>query len=333
MKFVFFLFFLIISPLISQDNMVELPKSKQRLMIANATFAENIRDIDKRKLEAAVTLSSALSGKLYLVPNATLDSVAKILKSKSIEPTVLLVAKELNVDELIFFNINRLEKVLRVGITSITSDSSQIKREGVGWAAIRYLYKEDDRQLIDPALLTAVQRAFADMYNDSLMYDKADGSFRVFPAEPTVIGGIDFIDNEEMPKWEIFESKEVYSFDAIETIFAEAIKSPVLVTYDIDTRDSVYAMFGLHLVENFNAPSSLELEILEKLEVKYYITGNLKRVDGGVIIELFFCELYKGRLNILRSSEGILTSDSMDDMRKLFIKLTNKLLNIELVEK
>jgi hypothetical protein len=325
MKWVFLIFLLVINPLIAQENFVEQPHERKKIMIANAAFGEAVKDIDRSKLEAAVTLAAALSSKLYLLPGSALDSAARVLKSKGIEPTAIMIAKELSADEILFFNINQLEKILRVGITSVTADSAQSKKEGEGWAAIRYLYKEDDRQLTDPALLSAVQRAFADMYNDSLMYDKAEGSFRVLPAEPTVIGAIDFINDDDLPLWEIFEAKEVYSFDAIETIFSEAIKSPVLVIYDMETRDSVYAKFGLYIVENFNAPSSLELEILEKINVKYYITGNLKRVDGGVFVELFFCELYKGKLNILRSAEGILTEDSMDEMRKLFIKLSDKL--------
>jgi uncharacterized protein YkuJ len=325
MKWTLLFIVLFVSPLISQDNLVERPQQRLKIMIANAAFGKAVKDIDRSKLEAAVTLAAALSSKLYLLPGSALDSAARVLKSKGIEPTAIMIAKELSADEILFFNINQLEKILRVGVTSVSADSAQLKKEGEGWAAIRYLYKEDDRQLTDPALLSAVQRAFADMYNDSLMYDKAEGSFRVFPAEPTVIGAIDFINDDDLPLWEMFEAKEVYSFDAIETIFSEAIKIPFLVTYDMETRDSVYAKFGLYIVENFNAPSSLELEILEKINVKYYITGNLKRVDGGSFVELFFCELYKGKLNILRSAEGILTKDSMDEMRKLLKKLSDKL--------
>ncbi len=336
MKILLLLVLIMFNPLISQDNMVELPPEKiekQRIMIANAYFGENAKQIDQSKLEAAVTLASALSDKYYLIPGTKLDSTAKVMRSLGEEPTALSVANRLNVQKILFFNVNMFQRILRVGVTATLSDSTNYQTEGEGWSAIRYLSKKDDKPMIDPALLTAVQRAFADMDNDSLMYDKAEGSFRVYPAEPLVIGPIDFIDDDDLPDWEIFDTKEVYSFDAIETIFEQTIKDPSLVTYDLDTRDSLYAMFGMHLVENFNAPSSLELEILTNMDVKYFITGNLKRVEGGAFLELFFCELYKNKLNILKSAEGILTEDSIEQMRKLIKKLTHKILHSEIDEK
>ena len=329
MKNFVLLLLILVYPLYSQENLVELPKMRsapQKIIIAKADFGDKIKYVNMKKLEAAVTLAAALSKKYYLIPMGKVDSVAQYLKKSKEYPTAIRVARELNTKKILFFNINRLERILRVGLTSVKTDSVNFREEGEGYAAIRYLNKADDEPVVDPALLTAVQRAFADMDDDSLMYDNAEGSFRVYPAEPLVIGTIDFIDNKDLPKWEVFQSKEVYSYDALEIIFEEAVKKPNYVVYDNLTRDSLYAMLGLHVVENFNAPSKLELEILSKMDVKYYITGALKRVEGGAYLELYFCEIINNKLNILRSAEGILKEDSMEDMRELVKKLAGKIL-------
>ncbi|WP_410969021.1 hypothetical protein, partial [Salmonella sp. SAL4444] len=80
------------------------------------------------------------------------------------------------------------------------------------------------------------------------------------------------------------------SYAVVLDIIRTVLDNPHYVVYDMDTRDSVYALNGLYLIENYSAPSTLELQILERFDVNNYITGAFYReVDGRATLSMSLC--------------------------------------------
>ncbi len=301
---------------------------RQYVLIADIQVAKHLAGISVYKVEAALNLACELSGKYRLVPLSARDSIVEKFSKEGKEPTVALIAGHLKVDRIIFLDINSIGNMLRVSLSGVnTRDSSDMR--GTGYSQIRYREEKTNKVVYDPTLLAATQRAFADMEKDSLMYDGAEGGYRVFPAKTLVIGGIEFQDDTLQRKWDLFEERTVVSYDAIENIFQEAFKSSKYVVYDTDTRDSIYSYFKLFLVENFNPPNKAEIEALSKFEVDYYLTGVFKRVSSGAIIEMYLCSIIGTDLHIIKKEMDVLANDSKVAFAEVMRKMTKKLLEIK----
>jgi hypothetical protein len=297
------------------------------ILIASVKTNQKASGITDSKVEAAMNIIARLTQKYYIVPSRTRDSVVGKLKSEGIEPTAEKVARELNAGKILFFNISRLENVLRMDITEAKTGETSISNSGTGYAALRYRHMANEEIVYDPPLLEAAQRAFALAEKDSFMFANVDKEFRVLPAETMVIGGLDFQNDESIqPKWDIFDRKEVNSYDASESIFSAAKDNPKYVVFDIATRDSAYALFNLHMVENYRPPTNFEINALNKLEVGYYITGIIKRTGDGAAVTLHLCRIGENNLQIINSVEGTLKEDKVSEFRKLLMELTGKLL-------
>jgi hypothetical protein len=298
------------------------------ILVASVKANDKAKAITDTKVEAAMDIIAGLSRKYSIVPAKVRDSIVGKLKSEGIEPTAERVARELNAGRILFFNISRLENILRVDVSEAMTGQPSKTSDGTGYAALRYRHMADEEIVYDPPLLEAMQRAFALAEKDSFMFAYVDKEFRVLPAETMVIGGLDFQDDQYIePKWEIFDKKEVNSYDASETIFSAARDNPKYVVFDIATRDSAYALFNMHMVENYRPPTNYEINALNKLEIKYYITGIIKRTADGANITLHLCRIGENNLNIVNSVSGTITEDKVAGLRKVLMELTAKLLN------
>ena len=321
------------SDTVSDSDNKEQP---QLLLLANVQINKNIEGLSLKKVESALNLAAGLSGKYMLIPNTVRDSIVDHFMKNKKQPTADDIANELGAGKVVFINLNVLEKIIRVAYTAVDLKNKS-KAEGTGYAYVAYSLKETGQLIYDPALLEALQRAMAVADKDTNMF--AGSKFPVYPAQTLVVGGIEFQHDPELQKWDLFHDKTVNSYAGVETIISKARNNERYVVYDIGSRDSVYALFNLRLVENCFAPNNLEIKALFNLEVDRFITGTLKRVNSGAILDLALCSITKDGLVIIKKEMDILSKDSIREYEKVVARLTEKLLknedeikNIEITE-
>ncbi len=318
--FVFILLPFIVSILFCRDTTESVS-----VMIADIELSNSLRGLSETKIEAAANLALRASEGFFLIPREVRDSVLSSLKAAGKAPTIINAASELNASRVLFIKINRLDNILRVDILSALNRDSLIKRSGKGYAALRLRSEKDSSILYDPALLAAFQRAFADA-EDSSMFKNAEGILEVYPAKTIVIGSI-YYKNEKGPGWwNVFKDKIAGSYEAVETIFSEAVKHENYVVYDIPTRDSLYALFKMYLIENYNPMSAAEIEALSRLDVDCFITGSLKGKGTTAELELSLYEYSDNDYHLIRSEKALLEEDSFQSYKALLRKITAKLL-------
>ncbi|OGU11880.1 MAG: hypothetical protein A2X61_10235 [Ignavibacteria bacterium GWB2_35_12] len=303
-------------------------RKSELFMIADVKLGKEASDLTLSKVESAMALAGSLTERFHLVPFSMRDSIAQTIVDQNKAPTAAAIAEKLNVNKILFLNINRVENMLRVDISAVDADDFDEKTEGTGYALLHFIKEKDEQVLYDPSLLAAVQRAVAVCLKDSMMYASLDGKFNVIPAPTLIIGGIDFQDDEELYIWDLYSRMAVASYDMLETIFETAKDCRDFVIYDIATRDTIYKLFKLYFAENYRAPSKFEMEILGKFQVDYYITGTLKRVKEGAELELGLYKIKDEKLYPVRFEKGILKEDDIYKLRELTSSLTEQLLKL-----
>ncbi len=302
--------------------------SIRKLILADVSFGPGINSLSKNKAEAALSLAARLTMKYELIPVYVSDSVAADMKKQKGEVTVLELAGKMESELLLFLNIDKFVNILRVEITSVETLKPDSVKKSTAYALLRYKNNKTGEFLFDPTLIEAVQRAFIGIDGDSALYSGQQGRLAVASAAPLVVGGLYFINDEELADWELFRTKQVTSFDAVETIFGQALNSKDYVAFDMATRDSIYARFNLYAVENYHTASIHEIEALRRFDVQYYITGTFKRIGQGAEIELILSEIISGKLHAIRYEKALLAEDKLDDFRENLSNITAALLNI-----
>lgn len=288
--------------------------------------------ISSYKFEAAFNLAVGMSQKYRLISADYRDSVIEVLRNVNPNINMIDIAKECNADIVAAAHVGILKNMLRVDL-ALADITNKMNLKGVGYGLLNYR-KLDEKPLYDPTLLKATQRAFANaLANDSLYKDAPDG-FNVRPAAPLVVGGIEFINEVEeqdsLMTWDLFAKQEVNSFDLCESIFEEASLSHNYAVYDLDSRDSLYAMLKLFGIENYTPPSAIEIQGLARIEVDYYITGKFTQLPFAARLELSLYRINpQGNLYEIKSAKGLIKLDKVDEMRRLAKQLTDELLRIE----
>jgi hypothetical protein len=301
-------------------------EGKKLLLIGNIKYGRETEMVTANKVESAVNLAVGLSEKYLLIPTVLRDSLAKMMSEKGIKPQLNVIADSIGADKIIFILVSRIENMLRVELNLVDAKVTTDRNIGEGFSSIHYMLN-DSTQLVDPALLEAMQRAFASAVQDSNLYANCEGSFKVFPAPTLIIGGLEYKDNpSNFPKWDLFDRPIVSSYDAVESIFEQAKESQHFVVYDIPTRDSIYTIFNLYIIENHKPPSQTEIEALDKFLVRRYISGTFTRQKKNAEIELNLYEIVDGRLKQLKTEKGIIEKDDLTEFRNVLKELTKRLL-------
>lgn len=307
--------------------------SKNTLIIGNAQFNGNLSRLNTYKFELALNFLSILKkDSISLIPSQKRDSVIKIKRENKINANMVDIAHELGADYIIFSRVNALKNLIRTDVTLVNVQDSSKTLKGFGYASANYI-NEKGTIIYDPAILASLQRALSLAFNDSTMFVDSAKGFIHRPAPLLAIGGIYFVDNENLQKWYVFEKKVVNSFDALETIFETAIKNNNYITIDTETRDTIYNLNNLFVVENYNAPSEYELLALYKMGVEYYISGVLKRIEEGAKLELYLYKFENGVMQAIDSGYEIIPEDSILLLRESLKYLTEKILNDKMVNK
>lgn len=314
------------------DETVQKPQDSVRYgtvpaVLASVQIGPELQSVTPSKVDAAFELAANVSGHYRLIPSSRRDSVAEAIRSSGKEPTAISAAQVLKPERLFFARVNTFANLLRVELIARRPPDYSVETRGIGYALLRYRTELSDKILYDPSLLEAMQRAMIAVEGKSDMFLKADGKLRVEPAETVVIGGLDFQNNDITRKWELFDNKVVISYDAVETMFTVLKDNPRYVAIDTETRDSMYATRGMHMVENYNPPTTLEIETLDQFEVKKYITGVLKRLSlSDAELTLHLCSIENGRLKILKTEKALIKEDTVEALRAAIDTVMRKLL-------
>lgn len=296
-------------------------EEKAELLIAPVQMGPNCNFIEadeaKEALES-VRYAINLTENYHAIDTKTIDSVLK--KRSSFVNTLTLsdIAKASKADYIVFTSTKRIGNIIRSEIIMKSPKDSTVSKKGTGYAMLNFRDKLDGKIVFVPSLIASYQRAFAVAVNDTMIYDSYDNAYRVYPAPALAICGIEFIDSDNAKKWELFRTKQSASYDITETIFEVAIWNKRYFTYDIPSRDSIYAVFGMYEKLNFNAPTDLELEALRRFDVEYLISGALSfdEESGFLQIELFLFQFTEGRkTKIVASHKELIEADKVGHLR------------------
>ncbi|MCX6155829.1 MAG: hypothetical protein NT007_16915 [Candidatus Kapabacteria bacterium] len=302
---------------------------KEKILIANVQINRTSKDVTVGKVNASMLLINALTGKYDILPTYKRDSVARYLDSIKIEANVQNIARNLGIKKLCFISVNRLCNLIRADIIMKLIDTVPLEVHSSGFASIHFKKEGIDSSITDPAIFDAIRRAFAIAERDSSMFMNLTVNLKIIPARTVAVGGLAYHNNENIyPSWDLFASNVISSYDAVETITGAAILDSSTVAVDTETRDSIYALYNLYLIENNNQPTTLEITALQNLSIDYYISGNFTRVAEGADIELYLVDIRHRQVKIERSVTGKLFNDNIDEFRALLKDLSWRVLGL-----
>jgi hypothetical protein len=280
-----------------------------------------------KKTDAAMAIALGAADKFAYISYTERDSAISVLKKQNAEATAGAAGQFLKAEALLFVKVNRLANLLRVEIAARAGKRYEQTVIGVGYSLLRYR-DSNDVIIYDPCLVEAFQRALCGVTGDSALYRNAgEKEYQIIPAEPVVFTSMIFDDNKKQSLWIAFSNKVVNSFFGVSAMFEAATTLPGIVPVDVQTRDSIYALKKLLLVENYNLPAKEELKILFDVGIVRCVNGVLKRTPEGADLTLTLSEIRKdGSLKKIRSYTAGIGEDSMEALKKNLMALTKKLL-------
>lgn len=310
----------------------KIDKSEHKVvMLANATIGAGLskNEISDYKVDAALALTTKLSGRYGFIEQGVRDSIAELYRNSGKKPILFDIAKEAKADELVFLRVDRFKNMLRVDLKMINVKDTSLKQSGEGFAFLNFRNAESEIAVYDPTLLAAMQRAFADALRDTNMFMQIGGKFAVKPSPTLVISGISFEETEGIRNWDIVDKKTVNSYSALESIFLAAKDCPDYVFYDIDTRDSIYSFFKLYLVENYSLPTMQEIDALRKFKVEYYVAGSYSQQLESADLTLSLFKITENNVIKINTVTDKLYEDKIEKFEAAYAEMTKKLLNIK----
>lgn len=309
-------------PIIS-DTTITKEKSKHIVTIGKVEYGSKIDLLPLWKIDAAMNLIGGLTNKFSYFPfKEKLDYIDSLKKSNVDNPLVYM-KDSLGINWIFNLKINKLQNILGVNLTAISLiDSTKVFNDN-GFAYLN-LRDSTNKNVYDVSLTNALQRAISKTLKDSTMFSDNLEDYKVFPFPTLVVGGLEFKNNEKMSKWSLFTDKQVTSFDVAESIWEEVYNQKRFVAFDIESRDSLYTLFNMYGVENYDAPTPFELKALNALEVEYFITGSFERASPGGIIKIHICQVEKQNLKIISTGKIELEEDSIIELRKKVKKATKQ---------
>jgi len=285
-------------------------------------------DISETKADASINLAIRLTDRYNYIDKFTKDSIALELKKGDKLPLLIDVARKANAHDLIFMRVDRFHNIIRVDLQVVETNDTTKRRNGDGYAFLNFRDAQSESAVFDPSLLRATQRAFAVAVGDSNLYANLSGNLALRPAPTLVIGGISFAEVDNYVRWDLFDKKLVNSFSGVETIFLAASKSPNFVVYDNETRDSIYTLFKLYAVENYNLPTLVEIDVLRKFNIEYMIAGAISQSNSVALVSLSLFKITKDNITSIARVEENLLNDSIDEFNAILDLLTKRLLKL-----
>ncbi len=239
------------------------------------------------------------------------------------------IAKSLNSEYIAFSSVKRIGNVVRTELILKSSGDTSIQKKGIGYEMLNLRDITTDNPIYVPTVIGAYQKAFAAALKDTMMYDDYRNAYRVFPSSPMAICGIDFVESKKTKNWKLFDFKQTASYDILESIFKVTMYDYRYFTYDIATRDSIYAVFGLHEKLNFNAPSQSEIIALYNYQIKNFLTGEFRYNKDEKCLEIelmLFGFSDEGEVKKIDSHSELIKEDNVDYLRYAVQKTATRLL-------
>jgi hypothetical protein len=303
--------------------------NKTTIYLADVVIGQGVDTslIPKSKIYQALNFVTLLSNKYAMIPPEMISETIK--QSDTNQQSTLSymdIAKKLDADRLYIIKIEQLINIIRCEIISANPKQSDSAEIGEGFSVIHLFKKKDNMPLFDPILVTAVQRAFAIVENDSLMFMKLEPPYNVKPVPALVVGGFVFNNDVSLPQWIVFNNPLVNSYEFTELTYEEIYTTPDWLVYDQDSRDGIYAMFKLVLPVNNIAPSYNELDALRKFNVNYYILGDVTRIKKGIKFSLSLYENTAEEQKQIKTVTETLTENFYPDAQEVVRRLAKKLI-------
>ncbi|MBI2794643.1 MAG: hypothetical protein HYX66_08365 [Ignavibacteria bacterium] len=241
-------------------------------------------------IDAALTLSLELTGNYLYVPVSLRDSV--LATQNGGQHTIISAARSLGAAAIVFATVSRIVNLVRAEVVLASGSDFSSRVTGIGYSTIRFMKEGSDVPIAEPSILTALQRAIAVALDNPELYANADTSVRVFPTKLLSVGGVEFISpSAELPPWQLFKEKTVSSYDLAQNIVFHLTDNPDITILDIDSRDTMFATAGFHLIANDRPVSSSEIQVLRLFEVSAVIIGSLERIPEGARLTLMYCRI------------------------------------------
>jgi len=301
----------------------------KKILISQINISKFLPDVSQDKLLAAATLATTFTDNYRIIKSEFADSINKIFiqdKSKNLDSIV----GSFGIDYYLYCSLNRFENMVRIDLVLKSLNKNDSIRKGVGYANRKYKMIDGDASISDPAILKAFQSAFAAAVGDTNLYmNLPEAILRVKPAPTLSIGSMEFKDKDFRKQWNLFEDKLANSYDACEVMFEEANKSSDYVAYDIQTRDTMYTKFKFYLIENYNALTNYELDILQKFDISYCLTGQIERFEDNAVITLNLLQLKEGKVFVVGSASETVTHDTLTKYRDALRTACRKLFKLE----
>ncbi len=315
---------------------------KTQLYIAQIVIGQGIDTacFHESKVVAAMNLITMLTDNYELISDSLIRIAAENLPEKY---NAFDMAKQLKVDKILLVKVEQIKNMLRTEISQIALEKPESVATADGFAFMHYFDKKTNQAVYDPSLVESMQRAFAALEGDSLMFMKENlyvlkpdtnklkninNPYAVKPAPLLVIGGIEFENETPIFRQEIFDNDLIRSYEIAETIFEIAAKSNDWVTFDIASRDELYSFFNIYGIENNLALSLAELSVLQRFGINHYISGKLKVIDSELQITLTLNRINKNDIEKIAVISEKLLKDDKKEMLAITKSLTKKLLKM-----
>lgn len=301
--------------------------NKPRIILGKVDFRGDSTTLNYQKFDAAFSLANRISKKYdYIGLTQIQELISKEPKYKNY--VMSDIAEDINADYIINVQVNILKHIMRTQISLNPTNTSNQAKSGFGYDVVHYIDAQTGDFIYDTALLKSLKRAISVVERDSTLFVIDSLGLNVKPLPTLVIGSIAFEDNSG-PEWVLFKDKVISSYAGVEAIYDHIKNSQNYVVYDTETRDTVYKMFGFHIVENYNAPTSHELKVLYQLGIDYYVAGTVKKNDSNADLTIGLYNLKNGFIEEIKTEK----ESFVDDSRMVFLehvsRATKRLFNLK----
>lgn len=298
----------------------------KRIFLIHCDHGPGLDSVSMGKAYAAMNLVAEFTRKYELIDPEEIDSTATALAKQRDRITAVELARALRADLSVQIRVSRLANILRSDMILMRGDSLEKRVFSKGYDFIRYRSVKDDATLLDPALLRSFQRAFASALGDSALYDSLPEKFAVRPSRTVVISGFEYKDNPDIkPQWDLFTDKMHSSFYMSDKIFEYGHESKRFVLFDLESRDTIFALNNMHFVENFKSVSMAELKLFDRFDVECVVSGEVERSEEGARLTLYLLSIRGGNVYLDKTATGVLKEDNLKDVDELIKKLTQEL--------
>lgn len=250
-----------------------------RLLLAGSSAHDSVKIASELFVDQSIrsTLDSIPSAQ-YLTLNYR-DSLAGAAVKHG-EPGITLeeLGERLKLDGAIFTKVARFGSMLAVDLRIVNPKTREVFYHDVSFSLIRYR-DSSGSMLIGPALYDAIRKSLGKYFGVPHVAAKPVAT------EPLVIGSI-VVEKSPALK-QIAIRRESLTQGTVKALAEYAILHfPELVAFDIDSRSTLYEMFGIKGVENFVPMHAEERRTLNSVGVDRYVTGRVVPVGDSLRMEL-----------------------------------------------